>query len=135
VTVVTLSGWGYHFAEEGGTVPAAEATSGEGAATRLSKSQWVSLRVLTMMSVSIGALGYKSRQDSRRFRGYDNEFKTLMTPERFQRIESLFHRAIELPTDQRAGFLASACGDDRDLRREVENLLTPSYNLQGLGTL
>ena len=35
----------------------------------------------------------------------------------------LFEAALDLPPEQRAAFLDSACGDDRDLRQEVESLL------------
>ena len=46
-----------------------------------------------------------------------------MTPERWQRVEELYHAAHARPAAARAAFLAEAChGDDR-LRREVESLL------------
>jgi hypothetical protein len=32
-----------------------------------------------------------------------------MTPERWQRVKTLFHAAQERPADERAGFLAEAC--------------------------
>jgi tRNA A-37 threonylcarbamoyl transferase component Bud32/tetratricopeptide (TPR) repeat protein len=35
----------------------------------------------------------------------------------------LFKRAIDQPTEERSAFLDEACGDDVDLRREVESLL------------
>jgi len=43
--------------------------------------------------------------------------------EHWQRVKKLFHAVVELPTAQRAGFLSDACGEDSDLRREVESLL------------
>ena len=43
--------------------------------------------------------------------------------ERDQKVEDVFHAALVLGADQRADFLASACGDDEVLRREVESLL------------
>src|SRR2546428_990927 len=46
-----------------------------------------------------------------------------MKPERWQRIEKLYHAALERPAPSRADFLRSACGDDEDLYREVESLL------------
>ena len=46
-----------------------------------------------------------------------------MTPERLSQIEELYHLAREREPDQRAAFLAGACNDDEDLRREVESLL------------
>ena len=39
------------------------------------------------------------------------------------KIEEIYHAALEKPLAERAGFLAEICGDDADLRREVESLL------------
>ncbi len=47
-----------------------------------------------------------------------------MTPERWQRIEALYHAARARPPAERAAFLAEACPDDEALRREVESLLS-----------
>src|SRR5215469_14223815 len=44
--------------------------------------------------------------------------------ENWQRVQSLFLEAAELSPEQRARFLDSACGDDSEIRREVESLLT-----------
>lgn len=46
-----------------------------------------------------------------------------MTPERWRQIEDLFHGARARPQHDRAAWLATACVDDADLRREVESLL------------
>jgi Tol biopolymer transport system component len=46
-----------------------------------------------------------------------------MEPERWWRIEQLFHAALEREESQRAAFLAAACQGDEGLRREVESLL------------
>ena len=46
-----------------------------------------------------------------------------MTPERLREIEALFHEARERTGSERDAFLAGACADDRELRREVESLL------------
>jgi serine/threonine protein kinase/Tol biopolymer transport system component len=52
-----------------------------------------------------------------------------MTPERWQRIEELYHAAHARPADERAAFLAEACRGDEKLRREVESLLNqPSHD-------
>ena len=52
-----------------------------------------------------------------------------MTPERWQRIEELYHAAQARPADERAGFLSQACRGDERLRREVESLLNqPSHD-------
>jgi eukaryotic-like serine/threonine-protein kinase len=46
-----------------------------------------------------------------------------MTPERWREIERLYHAALERSAEERATFLAEACGNDGALRREVESLL------------
>ena len=46
-----------------------------------------------------------------------------MSPERWQRIEEVYHSALERAPAQRAAFVAEICGDDDELRREVESLL------------
>ncbi len=46
-----------------------------------------------------------------------------MTPERWRRVEPLYHAARAKPPSQRASFLADACRDDDALRRDVESLL------------
>ncbi|MGH9846520.1 MAG: hypothetical protein ACREEM_48095 [Blastocatellia bacterium] len=46
-----------------------------------------------------------------------------MPPERWQQIEELYHAALDRAPDERAAFLAEACAEDSDLRREVEELL------------
>jgi len=46
-----------------------------------------------------------------------------MTPERWQRVKELFHDALERPADERAAFLAEACGDDAEARAALERLL------------
>jgi len=46
-----------------------------------------------------------------------------MNPDRWQRLEDLFHAALEMPVAERDAFLISACGDDKQLRADVEKLL------------
>jgi eukaryotic-like serine/threonine-protein kinase len=46
-----------------------------------------------------------------------------MNPERWQRLEDLFHAILELPSEARVAALSDACGDDLELRSEVERLL------------
>jgi serine/threonine-protein kinase len=46
-----------------------------------------------------------------------------MDPDRWSRIQQLYHQALELDADRREAFLAGACGDDRSLRGEIESLL------------
>jgi len=45
-------------------------------------------------------------------------------PERWQRINELFHAALEEEPDARGTFLQVACGDDSELLAEVESLLS-----------
>jgi serine/threonine protein kinase len=47
-----------------------------------------------------------------------------VTDERWQRVKALFQAALERPAEERDAFLASAAGDNDELRREVESLLT-----------
>src|SRR6476469_7327527 len=49
-----------------------------------------------------------------------------MTPERWKRIEELYHAALVQPPEGRAAFLAAACPDDGKMRREVQSLLEES---------
>jgi serine/threonine protein kinase len=46
-----------------------------------------------------------------------------MTPERWQKLKELCHLALEREPSQRAPFLAEACRDDDELRREAQSLL------------
>lgn len=46
-----------------------------------------------------------------------------MEPERWQKIERLYGAALEREGQERSAFLREVCGDDQDLRREVESLL------------
>ena len=46
-----------------------------------------------------------------------------MDPERWKRIEEIYHSALEHEPGGRTAFLAEACHSDADLRREVEGLL------------
>jgi eukaryotic-like serine/threonine-protein kinase len=47
-----------------------------------------------------------------------------METDRWQLVEEIYHAALEQGESQRAAFLDRACADDRDLRLEVESLLT-----------
>ncbi|HEX9918342.1 MAG TPA: serine/threonine-protein kinase, partial [Pyrinomonadaceae bacterium] len=49
-----------------------------------------------------------------------------MNAERWQRIKSLFAAAQDIEPAERDGFLADACADDPELRREVERLIDSS---------
>ena len=46
-----------------------------------------------------------------------------MNSERWRLVERLYHAALECQPEQRGTFLAEACGDDTDLRCELESLL------------
>ena len=47
-----------------------------------------------------------------------------MTPERWTRVERLYHAALELAEHERSAFLDESCAGDEALRREVESLLS-----------
>ncbi len=46
-----------------------------------------------------------------------------MDPERWQRVQDVFREALERRPEERAQFVATACGEDALLRHEVESLL------------
>src|ERR1700722_19515009 len=46
-----------------------------------------------------------------------------MTPELYQRLKPLYAATLDMPKEQRAAFVAQACGDERELREELEALL------------
>jgi eukaryotic-like serine/threonine-protein kinase len=45
-------------------------------------------------------------------------------PERWQRVEHLYHSALKIEADQRGAFLKDECQNDEELRHEVESLLS-----------
>src|SRR4051812_31273007 len=49
-----------------------------------------------------------------------------MDGQRWQRIEQLYHQALERPRGEQGAFLDRACGGDHDLRAEVASLLDQS---------
>src|SRR5262252_10708996 len=54
---------------------------------------------------------------------------------RWQRVEDLYHAALQRPPSERGTFLRDACGDDEALRRDVESLLAqPASDLGFLNT-
>jgi len=55
-----------------------------------------------------------------------------MTPERYQQVGHLFHAVQELAPEQRARFLAEACGGDKALQQDVESLLAYDAHRESL---
>src|SRR5579872_2052152 len=53
-----------------------------------------------------------------------------MRPELWHRVEELCQKALDLDESRRAEFLRSACGNDEELRREVESLLAHEKNAE-----
>src|SRR5438094_8299177 len=47
-----------------------------------------------------------------------------MTPERWQQVKQIFQSALERNPAERSAFLSEACADDRELRSEVESLIS-----------
>jgi eukaryotic-like serine/threonine-protein kinase len=54
-----------------------------------------------------------------------------MNPDRWRQIGQIYHTALELELEARAAFLGGACGDDAELRREVESLLRARRQADG----
>jgi serine/threonine-protein kinase len=46
-----------------------------------------------------------------------------MSPERWRKIEQLYHSALELDSSEQSEYLAKACDGDDDLRQRVASLL------------
>jgi predicted Ser/Thr protein kinase len=57
-----------------------------------------------------------------------------MTPERWQRVKDLCQRALERDAHERAALLAGICGDDHELRQDVESLLAQATEGEGILT-
>jgi len=55
-----------------------------------------------------------------------------ISPNRWKRIEALFHNALLRPPAERAAFLAAACPEDEALRRDVESLLDERMSDDGV---
>jgi serine/threonine protein kinase len=47
----------------------------------------------------------------------------MMDPQRWSRIESLYHTALAKTPDEQGDYLAIECAHEPDMRREVESLL------------
>ena len=47
-----------------------------------------------------------------------------MEPERWRRVERLYHSAAKMPADRRSAFLEEHCQGDEELRKEVASLLS-----------
>ena len=54
-----------------------------------------------------------------------------MSPEHWQRVEALFHRAVDLDPETQAACLNAECSGDGALRREVEALLRSERSASG----
>ena len=54
-----------------------------------------------------------------------------MTPERWKRVEELYHAAQVHAPGERAAFLDGACADDRGLRRKSRRSWTSGYPMTG----
>jgi serine/threonine protein kinase/tetratricopeptide (TPR) repeat protein len=56
--------------------------------------------------------------------GSTRKKEEAVTPDRWQQVDHLMEKALELEPDQRTSFLDQACKDDEPLRNELETLLT-----------
>jgi formylglycine-generating enzyme required for sulfatase activity/dienelactone hydrolase len=57
-----------------------------------------------------------------------------MTPERWKLLEEIYHTARARQPEDCAAYLAEACGNDEDLRRQIESLLVHGEVLSKLGS-
>jgi len=53
----------------------------------------------------------------------------MLSPERWQIVERVFHEALDHPPAERQAFITSSCGGDDEVRREVESLLAADSSL------
>ena len=51
-----------------------------------------------------------------------------MTPDRWRKIEEIYHAAERLETSRRDAYIADACHGDEGLRRAVDSLLAATGN-------
>ena len=58
-----------------------------------------------------------------------------MDPDRWERVDRVYHAALAQPADRRAASLAEACGGDEELRREVESLLAQNVSADAVLTV
>src|ERR1041385_8422233 len=65
-------------------------------------------------------------------RGETKTQTSSVTPERFARGRAIFEAAIERPPSDRRGFVDGACGDDEQLRGEVQAMLAVEEAPNGL---
>src|SRR5258706_11201394 len=56
---------------------------------------------------------------------------TLMTAERWKRIDEVYHLALDCAPLQRAAFIAEACNCDEDLRKEIHDLVERHESAKG----
>jgi serine/threonine protein kinase len=52
-----------------------------------------------------------------------DNLEDAMTPERWERLKTLFDEALERPREERKAFADQACGDDMELRTELLNMI------------
>jgi eukaryotic-like serine/threonine-protein kinase len=55
-----------------------------------------------------------------------------MNPERLNKIEEIYHKVLEVSPEERHSFLQISCGEDFELHREVESLLSYDKTFAGL---
>src|SRR5215204_4362590 len=53
----------------------------------------------------------------------DDRQHPMNSPERWQELKDILYSALEVERNERAAFLDEKCGDDDELRREVESLI------------
>lgn len=51
-----------------------------------------------------------------------------MTPDKWERIKSIYHDALEMNSTERSSYLDHACSGDSEMRREVDSLIAANNN-------
>ena len=55
----------------------------------------------------------------------------MKTPERWQEVKEILYPALEMAAADRSSFLDEKCGDDKELRREIESLIAAHDDAAG----
>ena len=55
----------------------------------------------------------------------------LSSSDRWNQLETLFHKSLELEPEARSAFLDDSCGEDSELRKELDALLDAADTADG----
>jgi hypothetical protein len=77
-------------------------------------------------------LAHQPEQEIMTTAGVDKENGGSFSMTRWQKIEGLFYELIELAPEKRAAFLDQVCGDDLELRSNLQALMEDDAELNGI---